>query len=575
MQKPKRIASILMSLILVGFCYLFFAWALNNFGSSFSTNYSLEGVRIQLGDDLDWKDPNFEDADWEEDWPEGRGIYWWRLAIEIHKDADERKALGLGIRSFPGSYEVFWDGHYLGSNGRFGTNKELEKAGAIDRLFLLPEMLSDSGKHLLAVRVSRFHQSSFRAVPFIKLGEYDAQSRLLIIIAAFMHILAGIFLALGFYFLSVYFQSFRESSFLYFAALCLSIFIWIILEYVRFYYAYPYPFHYPRLEAIAWMAFGTNLLIPLYFWIYFRIAGIRWIFALSFSIQLFIGLRIGDYDLQGYYWNINCLVFSLAAVCIALFQKKENGFSALLSLIPLGISLGFFYPLFYDQVYFLSLSFFILMQVILMNQFLKNLRKEYESSLQRVHLLRIELLKKNLKPHFLMNTLTSLISWVEESPKVAIRFIEALANEFDRLSSVAEKDLIPLAEEIDLCKEHLNVMSFRNEISYKLEVEGSIEGEYIPPAILLTLIENGLSHNIIEAEEACFHLSIQAHEDAKTYRLSSPGKAIQQKEIETPGTGWKYIQARLEQNYPSAWKMESYGTSSAWINIIHLNSREP
>ncbi|MEM8892595.1 MAG: histidine kinase, partial [Bacteroidota bacterium] len=254
----------------------------------------------------------------------------------------------------------------------------------------------------------------------------------------------------------------------------------------------------------------------------------------------------------------------------AHLKKKSHPNLALLSIIPLGICLAFFYPLFYDQIYFLSLSFFIAMQVILMNQFLRNLRREYESSLQRVHMLRAELLKKNLKPHFLLNTLTSLISWVEESPKVAIRFIEALATEFDLLSSAAEKDLIPLEEEITLCKEHLKLMSFRNEISYSLKIKGETEGLHIPPAIILTLIENGLSHNFIEEGYAEFQLSIQKAPTCISYRLISPGQALKEKEENKAGTGWKYIHARLELNYPAAWKMESYAGEREWINIIHI-----
>ena len=74
--------------------------------------------------------------------------------------------------------------------------------------------------------------------------------------------------------------------------------------------------------------------------------------------------------------------------------------------------------------------------LVLLARRAKQLRKEYEFSLLLSERLKNELLKKQLQPHFLMNTLTSLIDWIEEAPEIGIQFIEALANEFTLLSNM-------------------------------------------------------------------------------------------------------------------------------------------
>ena len=84
-----------------------------------------------------------------------------------------------------------------------------------------------------------------------------------------------------------------------------------------------------------------------------------------------------------------------------------------------------------------------------------------KNSLVQSTRLRLELLKKNIQPHFLMNTLTSLIDWIEETPKKGVLFIEALAKEFDLLNQIENQTLIPVSQEIALCRAHLEIMEYR------------------------------------------------------------------------------------------------------------------
>src|SRR5690606_16231108 len=106
-----------------------------------------------------------------------------------------------------------------------------------------------------------------------------------------------------------------------------------------------------------------------------------------------------------------------------------------------------------------------------------------------------KLLRKNLEPHFLMNSLTLAIEWIEQAPASASAFVKALAEELGMLVAYSDKKLISLDEEILLCKRHLEIMGFRYLASYTLKVSGSTEGVLLPPAVIHTQIENAFSHN--------------------------------------------------------------------------------
>ncbi len=68
------------------------------------------------------------------------------------------------------------------------------------------------------------------------------------------------------------------------------------------------------------------------------------------------------------------------------------------------------------------------------------------------------------------------------------------SEEFRILLDSADENLIPLERELALCQTHLTVMSFRKLARYQLLTELSEPTVTIPPAVLLTLLENGLSH---------------------------------------------------------------------------------
>ncbi|RYY54784.1 MAG: regulator, partial [Chitinophagaceae bacterium] len=120
---------------------------------------------------------------------------------------------------------------------------------------------------------------------------------------------------------------------------------------------------------------------------------------------------------------------------------------------------------------------------------------EHQQALLLSSRLQLELIKKNIQPHFLRNTLTSMMDWVEESPKEGARFIQALAAEFTIMNEISEMTLIPIGKEIELCRQHLSVMGFRKEINYVWEQSGIDETQLIPPAIIHTLLENGITHS--------------------------------------------------------------------------------
>ena len=522
------------------------------------------------GDSAQWKLPSYDDQHWEGQFPVSSNIYWWRVRVTLDERVIANNPLGLRINSFLGSYDAYWDGHYIGSNGTIGDSKKTEKAGGINRLFMLPQMLSQEGEHLLAVRVSQFYDTQHQTYPFLKLSNYDQQSQTLILLAAFMHIFAGVFFVVAIYYFFLYQASFRQATFLIFGLLSFTLFAWMILEYVWFYYAYPYPFHFIRLDLIAALVFINLGLMSAFFLYRFSVPYGKWILLTQLVIQLFIMVMESDYDKSTFYEVNLSLLVSIGILGWAIYRQKAFALESLLSILPLLLTDLFFYPIYYDQTLFTAFIFFMLTNLYILSKSVGELRLQLESTRQRTQLLQIELLKKNIQPHFLMNTLTSLISWVEESPTSAVKFIEALAEEFENLRGVAERTLIPIEEEIALCRAHLRVMQFRNEIPYTLTTENIREEEMVPPGLFLTVLENGLTHNQIGKEHARFSLTFHQEENIKSYTFISPGEPVKETNEMVERTGMKYIHARLQESYHDRWTVLSQRVPRGWKTEISI-----
>src|SRR5262249_30663935 len=121
-------------------------------------------------------------------------------------------------------------------------------------------------------------------------------------------------------------------------------------------------------------------------------------------------------------------------------------------------------------------------------------RKRAQAAKLAAARLELELLKKNIQPHFLLNTLATILETIEQEPKTAAALVEALAGEFRILSRVAGEKLIPLGQELELCRAHLRVMSLRRGVTCAIAAAGVDERALVPPALFHTLVENGLTH---------------------------------------------------------------------------------
>jgi two-component system sensor histidine kinase AlgZ len=115
---------------------------------------------------------------------------------------------------------------------------------------------------------------------------------------------------------------------------------------------------------------------------------------------------------------------------------------------------------------------------------------------------RLQALTARIRPHFLFNSLNAVLSLIRAEPRRAETALEELADLF-RVLMRDNRDLLPLADEIALCRQYLNLEKLR--LGERLNVEWGVvdipDDLKVPPLLLQPLLENAVYYGIEPSSE--------------------------------------------------------------------------
>ena len=110
---------------------------------------------------------------------------------------------------------------------------------------------------------------------------------------------------------------------------------------------------------------------------------------------------------------------------------------------------------------------------------------------------RLQALQARIRPHFLFNSITAVLSLVRTDARQAEVALEDMADLF-RVLMRDNRELAPLADEVELCRQYLALEKLR--LGERLQVEWHLQSmpgdALVPPLVLQPLLENAVYHGI-------------------------------------------------------------------------------
>lgn len=110
---------------------------------------------------------------------------------------------------------------------------------------------------------------------------------------------------------------------------------------------------------------------------------------------------------------------------------------------------------------------------------------------------RLQALQSRIRPHFLFNSMNTIISLIRNRPEQAEQMTENLADLF-RASLSDARQRITLAEELELCRRYLQIEKLRlgERLDVHWEIEQLPDDAQLPALLIQPLIENAIYHGI-------------------------------------------------------------------------------
>jgi hypothetical protein len=466
-----------------------------------------------------------------------------------------RNPIALAVK-INGVYDFYWDGQLIGSNTILK-----DKAPQFSRVYL-PISQATSGVHRLTLKIKA---TGLRA------GEsLDLQITPALVKASFFGIHSSVIstffvaffaVATCLYIAVLWFSGAKNNGLASGFIVSLSVGAVILLEEGRHLFNYSYLQQMGLDQLLPVIAITLLLALPWYV-----LASLdrpnKWWGMLVVPAALFSGsISWATFEQDVRIFASLALFLALLSLkaCVRL-RSKPAFFAAMLAAAVLAILLDsskHWFLIFITVLVASDLGYAIRSQAVLA-----------QTNALRSERLRVDLLKRNIQPHFLMNSLTALMEWVETTPNIAVEFIEGLAEEFRILCVFAERKTVTLGDELELCETHLKLMGLRLDGNFSLQIDVEDSSLGIPPAIIHTLMENAFSHNQYANKETCF--TVSASTDSGKIKLTFSAPVADRGHTAGTGTGSRYITARLTEFSGNDFTFTSEQVGSNWVTTITI-----
>jgi signal transduction histidine kinase len=165
----------------------------------------------------------------------------------------------------------------------------------------------------------------------------------------------------------------------------------------------------------------------------------------------------------------------------------------------------------------------------------------------------LRLLRAQLEPHMLFNTLANLRSLVDVEPRMAQSMIDQLIVYLRSTLAASREESTTLRAEFAHLRAYLEIMSFRmgTRLTYRLELPDALQCAAIPPMLLQPLVENAIKHGIEpQIGNGVIEIAARPADGAMEIAVIDSGLGLPpDDDLKPPGYGLVHVRARLRTFY--------------------------
>jgi signal transduction histidine kinase len=218
--------------------------------------------------------------------------------------------------------------------------------------------------------------------------------------------------------------------------------------------------------------------------------------------------------------------------------------------------------------------------VLGVSQFLAYYRKFKDRELRASQLearlaeARLQVLKMQLHPHFLFNTLHAISALIHQDVEVADRMIARLGDLLRSTLDNADRQEVPLKRELDFIQPYLEIEQARlgSRLTVRMEIDPETMDASVPNLILQPLVENAIRHGIApRAEPGRIEIHARREQEWLKVQVRDDGPGLAgDRMLFKEGVGLANTRARLQQLYGPAHRFELSNGSDRGLTVLVL-----
>jgi two-component system LytT family sensor kinase len=258
----------------------------------------------------------------------------------------------------------------------------------------------------------------------------------------------------------------------------------------------------------------------------------KWAFSIPLHLAVWVFLSM-----------LHSIMFTIAFILI--YSVEASNF------------LNYFFTMWIKTLHF---NFLVYAVIVSVGQMWDYYKKNQENKLKaselegRLAKAQLEVMRTQLNPHFLFNTLHAILALVRKEPETAEAMLVRLSGLLRKTLETSKLQEVPLSEELDFLKIYLDIQKirFRDRFSVNFDVGPETLGVLIPNLLLQPIVENAIRHGIApHAEGGKLKVSSRLEEKSIVIEVrdSGPGFPAGAENLFEKGFGLKNTRDRLQFLY--------------------------
>ena len=195
-------------------------------------------------------------------------------------------------------------------------------------------------------------------------------------------------------------------------------------------------------------------------------------------------------------------------------------------------------------------------------------KKNYEMELAMI--------KSQINPHFLFNTLNNIDALILKDQETASLYLNKLSDILRFMLYETKSERIPLAEELLFIEKYIELQKIRtaNPNAIKLIVEGEVGDNTIPPLLFIPIIENAFTHTLLSRDGNSIYIYFMIDGNNIQFVCKNYFDKTLPKSKEVGGLGMELISKRLKLLYPDKHLLEIKNESDIYMVKLSIYENE-